>query len=81
MNHALGRNSPTTQESKGWWNYYTIQLRKSVASYKLGVTFSFRDLTIKRGDLVVLLQKVDEDWYIGELSGKQGYVPANFVEV
>jgi hypothetical protein len=31
--------------------------------------------------LIVLLQKVDENWFIGEISGQQGYLPANFVEV
>ena len=36
---------------------------------------------MKKGDLVVLLQKVDENWFIGEISGQQGYLPANFVEV
>jgi E3 ubiquitin-protein ligase SH3RF len=40
-----------------------------------------RDLNLKKGDLVVLLQRIDENWFIGEMSGQQGYLPENFVEV
>lgn len=40
-------------------------------------------MTLKKGDLVVLMQRVDENWFIGEVSasGQQGFLPANFVEV
>lgn len=44
-------------------------------------TYVCRDLNLKKGDLVLLLQRIDENWFIGEISGEQGYLPANFVEV
>ncbi|XP_005112175.1 E3 ubiquitin-protein ligase SH3RF1-like [Aplysia californica] len=39
------------------------------------------DLIFKRGDLILLRRQVDENWFQGELCGKVGFFPANFVQV
>lgn len=39
------------------------------------------DLSLKKGDLVYLKRLVDENWYEGELNGKQGYFPATYVQI
>ncbi|XP_066572952.1 E3 ubiquitin-protein ligase SH3RF2 isoform X1 [Amia ocellicauda] len=39
------------------------------------------ELTVKPGDLIILRQKVDDDWYHGEANGNSGLVPASFVQV
>lgn len=33
------------------------------------------------GEEIVLIQRVDENWFEGELGGKRGYFPVNYVEV
>ncbi len=37
-------------------------------------------LSFKRGDQINILQKTG-DWWMGELKGKRGYVPSNFVQL
>lgn len=39
------------------------------------------DLTFKKGDLIILRKRVDQNWFYGELGGKSGFVPASFVQV
>jgi len=38
------------------------------------------ELTFKENDLITLVKKVDADWWQGELRGKVGMFPANYVE-
>lgn len=33
------------------------------------------------GDEIVLVQKMDDDWYVGRLGDKQGMFPVKFVEI
>jgi hypothetical protein len=35
---------------------------------------------LKEGDIITLLQKPDEDWWEGEIGGRKGLFPCNFVE-
>jgi len=37
------------------------------------------DLSLKEGDLVKLLEKHPSGWWEGEINGKMGYFPSNFV--
>ena len=39
------------------------------------------DLSIKRGDLLYIMNSDDKDWWLAETkhSGQQGYVPSNYV--
>lgn len=39
------------------------------------------DLPFKEGDLIVLVQVVDEEWMEGELNGATGYFPSSYVEM
>lgn len=41
----------------------------------------FSDLTFKKGDVIILRKRVDQNWFYGELGGKSGFVPASFVQV
>lgn len=38
------------------------------------------EITIKEGDILILRQKSDADWWSVELAGKHGFVPALYVE-
>ena len=39
------------------------------------------DLQFKEGDLITLIERVDENWFLGELNGRDGIFPENYVEV
>ncbi|XP_065184374.1 nucleolar protein dao-5-like isoform X2 [Sycon ciliatum] len=39
------------------------------------------ELSLRKGELVTLLTRVDENWYEGRLSGKKGIFPVSYVEV
>lgn len=41
----------------------------------------YSDLSFKKGDLIVLLKKIDANWFFGELNGKQGFLPASYIQV
>ena len=38
------------------------------------------ELTITPGDTIHVLQKIDADWWEGNLNGRIGIFPANYVE-
>lgn len=38
------------------------------------------DLALKENEMVTILYKVNEDWLYGEVDGRQGQFPANFIE-
>ncbi len=42
---------------------------------------SDQDLTFRKGDRIVVVQSPTstDDWWTGELNGKQGLFPANYV--
>nr|XP_002123694.2 E3 ubiquitin-protein ligase SH3RF3 [Ciona intestinalis] len=39
------------------------------------------DLSFKKGDLIMLIKKIDENWTSGECHGKMGVFPTNYVEI
>ena len=39
-----------------------------------------RELSFKAGDEIVGIDKVDQEWWEGELDGQRGVFPANRVE-
>ncbi|KAI4895548.1 hypothetical protein NFI96_022533 [Prochilodus magdalenae] len=39
------------------------------------------ELGFKEGDIIILTNQVDENWYEGLLSGESGFFPINYVEV
>ena len=38
------------------------------------------ELTIRPGDVIYVTDKIDEDWWQGNLDGTIGIFPANYVE-
>ncbi|XP_044143596.1 E3 ubiquitin-protein ligase SH3RF3 isoform X2 [Bufo gargarizans] len=38
------------------------------------------DLKFNKGDIIILRQKVDENWYHGELNGNRGFFPASYIQ-
>lgn len=38
-------------------------------------------LLLQAGDIITELESVDEDWMSGELQGKSGIFPKNFVQI
>ncbi|XP_014089169.3 uncharacterized protein l(3)05822 [Bactrocera oleae] len=38
------------------------------------------DLALKENEIVTILYKINEDWLFGEVDGRQGQFPANFIE-
>lgn len=41
---------------------------------------SGEDLTFRKGDIIIIHQKDPNGWWEGELNGKIGWVPANYVQ-
>lgn len=39
------------------------------------------DLSFKENDVINLVRRMDENWFLGELNGREGTVPANYVSV
>lgn len=39
------------------------------------------DLSFKENDIINLVRRIDENWYLGEMNGKEGSVPVNFISV
>ncbi|XP_030748523.1 endophilin-A isoform X2 [Sitophilus oryzae] len=39
------------------------------------------ELSFKENDMIVLLNKIDENWYEGSVGGRTGYFPVNYVKV
>ena len=48
----------------------------------LGTFFFYnRELSLRKGDTVYLLCRVDKNWFEGERNGMVGIFPVNYVEV
>lgn len=39
------------------------------------------ELGFKEGDLIILTNQIDENWYEGMISGESGFFPINYVNV
>ncbi|KAI1301632.1 E3 ubiquitin-protein ligase SH3RF3 [Halotydeus destructor] len=39
------------------------------------------DLKFKKGDTIILRKRIDSNWFHGELNGKQGFLPASYIQV
>ncbi|XP_026991820.1 endophilin-A3b [Tachysurus fulvidraco] len=42
---------------------------------------SQRELAFKKGEIIILTNQVDENWYEGIINGESGFFPVNYVEV
>lgn len=50
-------------------------------NFKFCINFYFSDLNFKKGEMIILRQKVDSNWYQGEASGVIGIFPLSYVQV
>ncbi|KAG5454276.1 Endophilin-A3 [Clonorchis sinensis] len=39
------------------------------------------ELSFHQGDIITLLEQVDENWFLGEFQGQHGHFPTNYVQV
>lgn len=39
------------------------------------------ELGFKEGDVIILTNRIDDNWYEGMISGESGFFPINYVEV
>ncbi|XP_063674569.1 endophilin-A3-like [Bolinopsis microptera] len=39
------------------------------------------ELDLKENDIVILIKQIDDNWFEGEVNGRQGFFPTNYVEV
>lgn len=89
--HASSRNSPAFGDSA--WGAPAVSPRPSPATTPTRSSkpccralYDFEaesagELGFKEGDIITLRNQVDENWYDGELRGKSGYFPVNYVSV
>ena len=40
-----------------------------------------REMSFDRGDVIDLLRQLDMNWYEGQLNGRKGIIPSNYIEV
>lgn len=45
------------------------------------LALAFRELALKKGDIVYIHKEVDKNWLEGEHHGRLGIFPASYVEV
>uniref|UniRef100_A0A1I7ZK87 SH3 domain-containing protein n=1 Tax=Steinernema glaseri TaxID=37863 RepID=A0A1I7ZK87_9BILA len=60
------------------WSKSSSRMARALYDYKSPVQ---GDLQFFAGDMIAIIQKVDDGWYKGELRGRTGMFPANFVEL
>ena len=39
------------------------------------------EISFNIGDIIENIEEVEDDWWIGEVNGKRGMFPANFVKI
>jgi hypothetical protein len=44
-------------------------------------TFSLRELSFQKGDIIFIRRQIDKNWYEGEHNAMVGIFPVNYVEV
>ena len=64
------------------WIHILFPVAKRIDFITVFVIFCFlRDLSFKKGDVILLRAQIDENWYQGEISGKIGAFPISYVQV
>lgn len=60
--------------------YISIYSRKRLIKI-ININICLRDLSFKKGDMIILRQKIDSNWYQGEANGVVGIFPLSYVQV
>ena len=45
------------------------------------ILWRYRELSFRKGDIINVRRQVDKNWIDGELNGRRGIFPTNYVEV
>lgn len=78
--------APPVQYAKAIWGYNENgQVRgcltiTSWQSYQSFVIKDPKDLTFSSGDIIEIVDETNADWWTGRFNGREGLVPANYVE-
>ncbi|CAH8858370.1 unnamed protein product [Trichobilharzia szidati] len=89
LNHDTGGKSPLSSAlstpAKNGPNPHTAK-DMPVLGPSCKALFDFEaenesELPFSEGDVISLILRVDENWFEGELNGRKGYFPVNYVEV
>ena len=60
---------------------HTFYLYIFLSCCKNIIVYSCSDLSFKKGDLVILRKKIDNNWYFGECGNNHGVFPLSYVQV
>ncbi|XP_076315382.1 E3 ubiquitin-protein ligase SH3RF1-like [Tachypleus tridentatus] len=77
-NSRFTRNSNTGNDTLGPKVVQPIPCAKALYPYEAKEP---GDLSFKKGDIIVLRKRIDQNWYSGEVGGKHGFFPASYVQV
>jgi hypothetical protein len=58
-----------------------VHVQCTYAFYCTQLTLFFRDLSFRKGDIIILKKQVDDNWYHGEFNSQHGFFPATYVQV
>ena len=59
-----------------------LRLKALLVSHCVLILFSSnRELSFKKGDVMVVKRQIDKNWIEGENNGRTGIFPTNYVEV
>lgn len=70
----------TIQPAAGPEGLYNVPVERVVAIYDYDAQGD-EELDLRDGDIITVLMKEDSTWWRGELNGKQGMFPRQYVEV
>ena len=70
----------TSQPAAGPEGLYNVPVERVVAIYDYDAQGD-EELDLRDGDIVTVLRKEDSTWWLGELNGKEGMFPRQYVEV
>ncbi|KAM7361152.1 SH3 domain-containing lethal (3) 05822 isoform 1-T3 [Cochliomyia hominivorax] len=78
-------NSTQSSSASTTPTYQTATTTANNSNLKVRSLYNFPaevegDLELKENDLVTILHRINEDWLYGEVNGRQGQFPANFLE-
>ena len=60
---------------------WLFQLCAFMETLKVFFFLSIRELSFRKGDIINVRRQVDKNWIDGELNGRRGIFPQNYVEV
>lgn len=65
----------------GIFSHENISLNHSTLALISYLSLSLSEVSFKKGQTIDVIRQIDENWYEGEVHGKIGIFPSNYVEV